>query len=214
MEGAATPNQPGRLHLSCCFFKYTFPRLLFYYFIFFLSASFSPLPDYEAERLENLPRFFFFLSFTPLTRYSLCLPWLHGEGCVWEGGRGEGGDECRLGACPESPLFAALRAKVLLISLIECFVGSGPTLLSTNTSLSATPTPLRHANPPRRSQPPPPRLHLFIFLHVSLGAFISFYYHITETRYIGARWPPAAAFTCEAWKQRIKHIFSRLLLDN
>lgn len=69
------------------------------------------------------------------------------SGCVREGGmEGVSADLARV----LSPrCFAALCAKVLLISLIECLVGSGPALLSTHTSLSATPTPLRHPTPPR-----------------------------------------------------------------
>lgn len=61
------------------------------------------------------------------------------SGCVWEWG-----GECRLGTWPESPLFTTYHAKVLLIRLIKCFVGTGPTLHATNTSSSATPTPPLH----------------------------------------------------------------------
>lgn len=71
---------------------------------------------------------------------SLVLLWLMAvSGCVWERG-----GECRLGAWPESPLFATYHAKVLLIRLIKCFVGTGPTLHATNTSSSSTPTPPLH----------------------------------------------------------------------
>lgn len=61
------------------------------------------------------------------------------SGCVWERG-----GKCRLGLRPESPLFTTYHAKVLLIRLIKCFVGTGPTLCATNTSSRMTPTPPLH----------------------------------------------------------------------
>lgn len=56
--------------------------------------------------------------------------------CVWER-RGE----CRTGTWPDFPLFWKYHAKVLLIRLIKCFVGTGPTLHAINTSSCFTPTP-------------------------------------------------------------------------
>ncbi len=65
------------------------------------------------------------------------LLWLMAEsGCVWERG-----GESRLGTWPESPLLRMYHAKVLLIRLIKCFVGTGPTLHATNTSSRTSPTP-------------------------------------------------------------------------
>lgn len=88
--------------------------------------------------LRICPEFAFSLLF-------LMLLWLMAaSGCVWERG-----GECRLGTWPESPLFRTYHAKVLLIRLIKCFVGTGPTLHAT-TSSSTTPTPT-------------PPLHPFIF---------------------------------------------------
>lgn len=61
-----------------CFFKYTFSSPCFSSFL--LSASFSSPPDHEAERLENLPRFFFFSLLLPSPDTHGVLPRLHGDG--------------------------------------------------------------------------------------------------------------------------------------
>lgn len=104
--------------------------------------------------LRICPEFAFSLLF-------LMLLWLMAvSGCVWERG-----GECRLGTRPESPLFRTYHAKVLLIRLIKCFVGTGPTLHATNTSSSSTPTP---------------PLHPFIFHMFPLG-FLSPFIITSET---------------------------------
>lgn len=104
--------------------------------------------------LRICPEFAFSLLF-------LMLLWLMAvSGCVWERG-----GERRLGTRPESPLFRTYHAKVLLIRLIKCFVGTGPTLHATNTSSSSTPTP---------------PLHPFIFHMFPLG-FLSPFIITSET---------------------------------
>lgn len=100
-----------------------------------LWSEYSFLPYFcwitKQSILRICPEFAFSLLF-------FMLLWLMAaSGCVWERG-----GECRLGTWPESPLFRTYHAKVLLIRLIKCFVGTGPTLHATNTSSSTTPTPL------------------------------------------------------------------------
>lgn len=92
------------------------------------------LLDHRTMRLENSFRFYF-LSFLPHVLVVDGRAWM----CV-----GERGGECRLGTWPDSPLFSTYHAKVLLIRLIKCFVGTGPTLHAINTSSITTPTPPLH----------------------------------------------------------------------
>lgn len=92
------------------------------------------LLDHKADHFENFHRIDF-LSFTPHVFVVDGSAWM----CV-----GERGGECRLGMWPDSPLFGTYHAKVLLIRLIKCFVGTGPTLPAINTSSITTPTPPLH----------------------------------------------------------------------
>ena len=68
------------------------------------------------------------------------LLWLKAApGSVWERG-----GECRIGTWPDAPLFRTHHAKILLIRLIKCLVGTGPMLHAIYKPSSTTPTPTRH----------------------------------------------------------------------